>query len=108
MKLFWHLYQQQQLFLNFHGGALTTRGVRVVLNDIVNKAADTFKVSPHMLRHTFATSLLDGGADLRSVQEMLGHEDISTTQIYTHISQKRLREVYINAHPRAKEEENEI
>lgn len=95
----------EQLFLNFHGGPLTTRGVRVVLNDIVNKAADTFKVSPHMLRHTFATSLLDGGADLRSVQEMLGHVNLSTTQIYTHVSKEKIKEAYMNNHPRQRKED---
>lgn len=88
------------LFLNFHGGPLTTRGVRVILNDIVDKAADTFKVSPHMLRHTFATSLLDGGADLRSVQEMLGHVNLSTTQIYTHVSKEKIKQSYMENHPR--------
>ncbi len=93
------------LFLNFHGGPLTTRGVRVILNDIVLKAADTFKVSPHMLRHTFATSLLDGGADLRSVQEMLGHVNLSTTQIYTHVSKEKIKEAYMQNHPRQKKGE---
>ena len=95
----------QELFLNFHGGALTTRGVRVILNDIVIKASDTFKVSPHMLRHTFATSLLDGGADLRSVQEMLGHVNLSTTQIYTHVSKEKIKEAYMNNHPRQRKED---
>lgn len=89
-----------ELFLNHHGGPLTPRGVRVILNDIVDKAADTFKVSPHMLRHTFATSLLDGGADLRSVQEMLGHVNLSTTQIYTHVSKEKIKQAYMESHPR--------
>jgi integrase/recombinase XerC len=90
----------QELFLNHHGGPLTPRGVRVILNDIVDKTADTFKVSPHMLRHTFATSLLDGGADLRSVQEMLGHVNLSTTQIYTHVSKEKIKQAYMESHPR--------
>ncbi|MBQ8292588.1 MAG: tyrosine recombinase XerC [Bacilli bacterium] len=94
----------EELFLNFHGGPLTPRGVRVILNDIVDKAADTFKVSPHMLRHTFATSLLDGGADLRSVQEMLGHVNLSTTQIYTHVSKEKIKEAYMENHPRQRKE----
>ncbi len=94
-----------ELFLNHHGGPLTPRGVRVILNDIVDKAADTFKVSPHMLRHTFATSLLDGGADLRSVQEMLGHVNLSTTQIYTHVSKEKIKEAYMENHPRQRKEE---
>ena len=93
-----------ELFLNHHGGPLTPRGVRVILNDIVDKAADTFKVSPHMLRHTFATSLLDGGADLRSVQEMLGHVNLSTTQIYTHVSKEKIKEAYMENHPRQRKE----
>ena len=74
------------------------------LNDIVDKAADTFKVSPHMLRHTFATSLLDGGADLRSVQEMLGHVNMSTTQIYTHVSLEQTMKAYMEHHPRQQKE----
>lgn len=95
----------EELFLNHHGGALTPRGVRVILNDIVDKAADTFKVSPHMIRHTFATSLLDGGADLRSVQEMLGHVNLSTTQIYTHVSKEKIKQAYMESHPRQRKEE---
>ncbi len=94
----------EELFLNHHGGSLSPRGVRVILNDIVDKAADTFKVSPHMLRHTFATSLLDGGADLRSVQEMLGHVNLSTTQIYTHVSKEKIKEAYMENHPRQRKE----
>lgn len=92
------------LFLNFKGGPLTERGVRVVLNSINLKAANALKISPHMLRHSFATHLLDGGADLRSVQELLGHENLSTTQIYTHVSKEQLREEYMKYHPRAKKE----
>ncbi|MGI9860406.1 tyrosine recombinase XerC [Moorella naiadis] len=89
------------LFLNHLGGRLTVRGVRERLYHYVAKAALTAGISPHALRHTFATHLLEGGADLRVVQELLGHVRLATTQIYTHISQARLREVYQKYHPRA-------
>jgi len=89
------------LFLNFKGGPLTTRGVRVILNSINERAANNLKISPHMLRHSFATHLLDNGADLRSVQELLGHVNLSTTQIYTHVSKERLKKEYTKYHPRA-------
>lgn len=90
------------LFLNYKGGPLTPRGVRVILNNINERAANNLKISPHMLRHSFATHLLDNGADLRSVQELLGHVNLSTTQIYTHVSKERLKEEYNKFHPRAK------
>lgn len=89
-----------QLFLNNHGGPLTTRGVRVILNNIIDRSSENLHISPHTLRHTFATHLLDGGADLRSVQEMLGHSNLSTTQIYTHVSKEQLKRVYLESHPR--------
>lgn len=92
------------LFLNHHGGPLTTRGVRVILDNILKRTSDNIHVSPHTLRHSFATHLLDGGADLRSVQEMLGHNNLSTTQIYTHVSKEQLKRVYLENHPRNKEE----
>lgn len=94
-----------EIFLNFHGGPLTARGVRVILNDITSKAASDMKISPHMLRHTFATHLLDNGADLRSVQELLGHVNLSTTQIYTHVSKEKLKEGYQKFHPRVRKKE---
>lgn len=87
------------LFVNRNGGALTARGVRVIINKIIEDAAESIHVYPHMLRHTFATHLLDGGADLRSVQEMLGHSNLSTTQIYTHVSTEQLKKSMEN-HPR--------
>lgn len=88
------------LFVNHRGGALTPRGVRVILDNIIDKTANQTHVSPHMLRHSFATQLLDGGADLRSVQEMLGHAFLSSTQIYTHVSKEKLKEVYMENNPR--------
>lgn len=91
------------LWLNHRGGRLTVRGVALILNQAGERAGTRTRVSPHVLRHTFATHLLDGGADLRVVQELLGHADLVTTQIYTHVSQARAREVYMRAHPRAKE-----
>jgi len=89
------------VFLNARGGRLTARGVRQVIDRWVKKAELARKVSPHVLRHTFATHLLEGGADLRSVQELLGHASIKTTQIYTHVTRERLKEVYRRSHPRA-------
>ena len=89
-----------KLFVNHHGKELTARGVRVILDNILKKTSDNIHVSPHTLRHTFATHLLDGGADLRSVQEMLGHNNLSTTQIYTHVSKEQLKRVYLEKHPR--------
>lgn len=93
------------LFLNYRGGELTPRGVRVILDDIASKASISLNVSPHMFRHSFATHLLDNGADLRSVQELLGHVNLSTTQIYTHVSQEKIKEEYYKYHPKAKKEE---
>ncbi|BCV21111.1 tyrosine recombinase XerC [Moorella sp. Hama-1] len=93
--------EAEALFLNHLGGRLTVRGVRERLHHYVEKAALTAGISPHTLRHTFATHLLEGGADLRVVQELLGHVRLATTQIYTHVSQARLREVYQQFHPRA-------
>jgi len=89
------------LFLNHRGGRLTTRGVALVLSRTGKRAGIQTPVSPHVLRHSFATHLWDGGADLRVVQELLGHANLATTQIYTHVSQSRAREVYMRAHPRA-------
>lgn len=89
------------LFLNNRGTPLSQRSVARLLEKYVRRTALLRKISPHTLRHTFATHLLDGGADLRAVQEMLGHASLSTTQIYTHLSRDRLKKVYRRTHPRA-------
>jgi integrase/recombinase XerC len=91
------------LWLNHRGGSLSVRGVALMLSKAGKEAGISTRVSPHVLRHSFATHLLDGGADLRVVQELLGHANLVTTQIYTHVSQSRAREVYVRAHPRAGE-----
>ncbi|MCF7929991.1 MAG: site-specific tyrosine recombinase XerD [Acholeplasmataceae bacterium] len=92
------------LFVNQDGQHLSRQGFFKLLKKLANDAGVTTLCSPHTLRHSFATHLLENGMDLRTLQSLLGHEDISTTQIYTHISQKRIKEIYRNAHPRAKEE----
>lgn len=89
------------LFLNSRGGPLTDRSVRRIVEKYIGSANVSLKATPHTFRHSFATHLLDGGADLRSVQELLGHRNLSTTQIYTHVSKERLRDTYNQSHPRA-------
>ncbi len=96
------------VFLNRYGERLTERSVQSILEEYANIAGLDKRVHPHMLRHTFATHLLDGGADLRVVQELLGHASLSTTQIYTHVSKSQAKKVYLSAHPMAKEGENEL
>ena len=92
-----------ELFLNAQGGALTRAGAFLILRRLAEKAGlEPERVHPHLLRHSFATHLLEGGADLRSVQEMLGHADLSTTELYTHVSDRRRRELYFQAHPHAR------
>jgi integrase/recombinase XerD len=90
-----------RLFVNFRGGSLTRQGLYKIVQRHATTAGLADRMSPHTLRHTFATHLLAGGCDLRSVQEMLGHADVSTTQLYTHLSSQRLKDVYFKAHPRA-------
>jgi integrase/recombinase XerD len=92
-----------ELFLNARGGALTRAGAFLILRKLAEKAGlDPQRVHPHLLRHSFATHLLEGGADLRSVQEMLGHADLSTTELYTHVTDQRRRQLYFQAHPHAR------
>jgi integrase/recombinase XerD len=92
-----------ELFLNAQGGPLTRAGAFLILRKIAEKAGlERGRVHPHLLRHSFATHLLEGGADLRSVQEMLGHADLATTELYTHVTDKRRREAYFSAHPHAR------
>ena len=92
-----------ELFLNARGGPLTRAGVFLILRRLAGKAGlEPERIHPHLLRHSFATHLLEGGADLRAVQEMLGHADLATTELYTHVSDRRRRELYFQAHPHAR------
>ena len=92
-----------ELFLNAQGGALTRAGAFLILRRLAERAGlEPERVHPHLLRHSFATHLLEGGADLRSVQEMLGHADLGTTELYTHVSDRRRRDVYFRSHPHAR------
>lgn len=92
---------ERRVFVNLRGGGLTRQGLYKIVRRHARAAGLDDRMSPHTLRHTFATHLLAGGCDLRSLQEMLGHADIATTQVYTHLSADRLRDVYFSAHPRA-------
>lgn len=92
--------ENEYLLLNNRGEHLTSRGIEQIVDKVVMEAAIKHNVSPHVLRHTFATDLLNNGADLKSVQELLGHSSLSTTQIYTHITNERLRSVYLKSFPR--------
>ena len=95
--------ESKYLLINKNGDNLTNRGVEEVIDSVVEKASLNHKISPHVLRHTFATHMLEDGADLRTVQELLGHSTLSTTQIYTHVTNERLRSVYLKSFPRKKE-----
>jgi integrase/recombinase XerD len=92
---------EAKLFVNFRGGPLSRQGLYKIVQRHARAAGLAGRMSPHTLRHSFATHLLAGGCDLRAVQEMLGHADIATTQLYTHLSGERLKDVYFKAHPRA-------
>ena len=92
---------ERTLFLNPRGERLTRQGLWLIIKGYANQLGLEDRVTPHTLRHSFATHMLNGGAGLREVQRLLGHANISTTQVYTHISQDRLRQVYDGSHPRA-------
>jgi len=95
--------QKKPLFLNYRGGRLTTRSLQRIVRKHLLRVARASGTNPHILRHSFATHLLERGADLRAVQELLGHASLSTVQIYTHLTTKRLKDIYNKAHPRAEE-----
>ena len=97
----YHAEQHDFVFVNSRGGVLTDRSVRRILDKYISQLALRKQVSPHTIRHTFATHLLGHGADLRAVQELLGHANLSTTQIYTHVTTERIAAVYKKNHPRA-------
>ena len=94
----------EYLIINSRGKKITTRGIEKIIDGIIKKISLKKHVSPHMLRHSFATHLLNEGCDIRTVQELLGHESLESTQIYTHVSNERLRKVYLNCHPLNKKE----
>ena len=96
-------HNSEYLYLNKDGNRLSDRYIRKIIDDIIIKASIETHISPHMLRHTFATGMLNNGADLVSVKDLLGHESLNTTSIYTHVSDDKIREIYNLAHPRAKE-----
>ena len=100
-----NIKQSDYLFLNNNGGRLTDRGVRFILDKLIQKTSLNKNISPHMIRHSFATHLLNEGCDLLTVQKLLGHESIKATQIYTHVTTDRLKEVYFNSFPRAKKDD---
>ncbi len=100
-----NINKSESLFLNKNGGVLTERGVRFILDKIIKQTGINKNISPHMIRHSFATHLLNEGCDLLTVQKLLGHESIKATQIYTHVTTDRLKEVYYHSFPRAKKDD---
>ena len=97
-----NINNEEYLFLSKTGKKISDREIRKIVDDAAEISNIEMKISPHVLRHTFATHMLNEGADLRSVQELLGHENLSTTQIYTHLTNEKIRNIYLNAHPRAR------
>lgn len=95
------------LFLNKYGGKISDRSIRNIINTIIKETSIKMNIHPHTLRHTFATHLLSQGIDLKSVQFLLGHENLSSTEIYTHVTDEMLRNVYLHSHPRSEEEKHE-
>ena len=95
------------LFLNKYGGKISDRSIRNIINTIIKETSIKMNIHPHTLRHTFATHLLSQGIDLKSVQFLLGHENLSSTEIYTHVTDEMLRSVYLHSHPRSEEEKHE-
>jgi integrase/recombinase XerC len=93
----------EYLFINHIGGNLTPRGIRMIIDNIIKISSINTKVTPHTFRHTFATMLLNEGCDLKSVQELLGHVNLSTTSIYTHVTNDRIKDIYLHTHPRSKQ-----
>lgn len=101
----WNLLKNktsEYLFINHIGTKLTDRGVRTIIDNLIKKSSLNAKITPHTFRHTFATMLLNEGCDLKSVQELLGHVNLSTTSIYTHITNDRIKDIYLHTHPRSK------
>lgn len=100
--------EHDRVFINHYGRPITSEGIEYVLNQVVKKSSLNMHIHPHMLRHTFATTMLNNGADIRSVQELLGHSSLSTTQIYTHVTRENLQKTYMKLFPRAKATKDDV